>query len=141
MSNLTDLVPPLKLCKKIPAGEFKDSCFVRVKTFEGWVILLRNCVEKNKAYITGAIYPAPTLQEILEELHKQQENVFLKWSEHAYKEWLVNAYTNNEDKVEDYQAHDKNLPTAALRLWLQLSDKSDKSELSDTIESDEKNEC
>jgi hypothetical protein len=28
MSNLTDLVPPLELCKKIPAGEFADSKLV-----------------------------------------------------------------------------------------------------------------
>ena len=66
MSNLTDLVPPLELCQKIPAGEFEDSYFVWAK-FDKWVILLRNCVKKNKAYIAeDAIYPAPTLQEIME---------------------------------------------------------------------------
>ena len=28
MSNLTELVPSLELCKLIPAGEFTDSAFV-----------------------------------------------------------------------------------------------------------------
>lgn len=27
MSNLTELVPPLELCKLIPAGEFEESTF------------------------------------------------------------------------------------------------------------------
>ena len=66
MSNLKNLVPPLELCKLIPAGELEDSYFVWAK-FDEWVILLRDCVEKNKAYITeNVIHPAPTLQEIME---------------------------------------------------------------------------
>lgn len=28
MSNLESIVPPLELCKKIPAGEFEDSALV-----------------------------------------------------------------------------------------------------------------
>ena len=66
MSDLKNLVPPQELCKLIPARELEDSYFVWAK-FDKWVILLRNCVEKNKAYITEPIiYPAPTLQEIME---------------------------------------------------------------------------
>jgi hypothetical protein len=32
--NLDDIVPPLELCKLIPAGEFEDSVFVRIGGFE-----------------------------------------------------------------------------------------------------------
>ena len=39
MSDLTDLIPPLELCKLIPSGEFEDSYFVWTK-FDKWVILL-----------------------------------------------------------------------------------------------------
>ena len=123
MSKLENLVPPLELCKLIPQGEFADSMFTwwQITPFEEWNVVVRS---------TLTTIPAPTLQEILEELHKQQEDVFLKWSEHAYHEWLVNAYTNNEAKVEDYQVHDINLPTAALKLYLQLnpSDQSNPAE-------------
>lgn len=142
-----DLVPPLELCKLIPAGEFEDSVFIWDKTdtvgfWDGqdkdgnhiggfgkipamkWRVRQNfsdRCRKRMKESVTVLnVYPAPTLQEILEELHKQQEDVFLKWSEHAYNEWLVNAYTNNEAKFEDYQVHDINLPTAALKVWLEM---------------------
>ena len=112
-----DLVPPLELCKKIPAGEFKDSAFNWFSNnyFGGW-----NVERRQMTYFftdNGELYPAPTLQEILEELHKLQEDVFLKWSETAYNEWLVDAYTHN---VNNHQAHDKNPATAALKVWLEL---------------------
>lgn len=29
MSNLKNIVPPMELCKQIPAGEFKDSALKR----------------------------------------------------------------------------------------------------------------
>jgi hypothetical protein len=115
--DLNKLVPPLELCQKIPAGEFAESAFAWFHNgwFGGWHIEQRHLA---RAYSdNGETYPAPTLQEILEELHKQQEDVFLKWSEHAYHEWLVNAYTHNK---EDYQAHAGSLPTAAMIVWLKM---------------------
>jgi hypothetical protein len=122
--SLIDLVPPLELCKKIPAGELKDSCFVRAKTFEGWVILLRDCVEKNKAYMAGfAIYPAPTLQEILAVLPPYGKNEQIlaccvpDWADFDARvfgeNWRV-GYTG------DCSINDKNPATAALKLWLKL---------------------
>lgn len=119
-----DLVPPLELCKQIPVGEFEDSAFCWVD--KGYACVLPDAVipperhpfvELRRYTIQGDEIPAPTLQEILEELHKLQEDVFLKWSETAYNEWLVNAYTHN---VNDYQAHDKNPATAALKIWFEL---------------------
>lgn len=32
MSNLKSIVPPLELCKRIPAGEFEDSALVWKKS-------------------------------------------------------------------------------------------------------------
>jgi hypothetical protein len=69
MSNLTDLVPPLELCKKIPAGEFADSAL-------GYH---RYCIKDGKEYyevvqrgnthsLTDVQYPAPTLKEIMAKL-------------------------------------------------------------------------
>lgn len=133
--KLEDLVPPLELCKKIPDGihgNFHDCAFCWHYTDTvGFICRTSGCeqVQSKQWQIVNnhrrkieirrkhgeEIYPAPTLQEVLEELHKQQEDVFLKWSETAYNEWLVNAYTHNK---EDYQAHDNNQATAALKVWL-----------------------
>lgn len=142
--NFEDIVPPVELCKLIPAGEFEDSVFIWDNSEQygfwdgedkngnhiggwgklpamGWRVrknFSERCRKRMKE--TGAkvdCYPAPTLQEILEELHKLQDDVFLKWSETAYNEWLVNAYTHPK---EDYQAHDKKLAIAALKVWLKL---------------------
>ena len=113
--TLEKLVPPIDLCKHIPTGEFADSCFVRCFDDIGTVIL---CERENEVKTEGwHTIPAPTLDEILDELHKCQEDVFIKWSETAYHEWLVNAYSHNKD---DFQAHDKNSATAALKVWLKL---------------------
>ena len=111
MSNLTDLVPPLELCKKIPAGEFQDSVFAwwRITPLVERQVVVRS---------TLTTIPAPILDEILDELHKYQEDVFLKWSETAYHGWLVNAYSHGRN--EDYQAHDESKVTAALKVWLKM---------------------
>ena len=118
--NLEELVPPFDLCKKIPAGEFENTALVYIETKipqqnkTEWRVTVANEIIRR---CHNRKLPAPTLQEILEELHKQQEDVFLKWSDTAYNEWFVNAYTHNK---EDYQAHDSNPATAALKVWLKL---------------------
>ncbi|MBR2510425.1 MAG: hypothetical protein IKB71_11875 [Lentisphaeria bacterium] len=119
--NLEDLVPPPELCKMIPAGEFEDSALLYCvrhghngKVFND--IICREDYDWSKT----ENYPAPTLQEILEDLHKHEEDVFLKWSEIAYNEWLINAYTT---PVRDIQAHNKNIVTAAIKVWLELNKK------------------
>lgn len=96
----------------IPEGEFAESAFIWVNGLDNKPKVICRPWDKKS---TAA--PAPTLQEILEELHKLQEDVFLNWSEHAYNEWQVNAYTHNK---EDYQAHDISLQTAAMKVWLNL---------------------
>lgn len=112
---LEDLVPPLALCKQIPHPHFWNAAmcwrtFNKGRKDEYTIVFPTGTLDPHDDDV-----PAPTLQEILEELHKQQEDVFLKWSETAYNEWFVNAYTHNR---EDYQAHDSNPATAALKVWL-----------------------
>lgn len=116
--NLKELVPPLERCKLIPAGEFEDSCFTR-PDIPGEPVYTRGSKAYEHLLRCGiTFYPAPTLDEILDELHKCQEDVFLKWSERAYHEWLVNAYTPSRN--EDYQAHDESKVIAALKVWLKM---------------------
>jgi hypothetical protein len=124
MHDLKDLVPPLELCKLIPAGEFADSVFIwgyscDKRNTEPFVDE-RDCVEHCRKSMVNAppMFPAPTFDEILDELHKCQEDVFVKWSETAYHGWLVNAYSHG--KNEDYQVHDEKKTTAALKVWLQM---------------------
>lgn len=114
MHELKDLIPPLELCRLIPAGEFGDTAFVRIGNTK--IIALRHSAKwsfANQPHI-----PAPTFDEILDELHKCQEDVFVKWSETAYQGWLVNAYSHGRN--EDYQAHDERKTTAALKVWLKM---------------------
>ena len=120
MHRPEDLVPPLELCKLIPAGEFENSALM-------WIEVEIPQENKKEWRVVNATKPilachnpkhaAPTLEEILEELRKNQEDVFLKWSETAYNAWLVNAYTHDK---EDYQDHNRSAVTAALTVWLKM---------------------
>lgn len=64
MSNLESIVPPLELCKRIPAGEFEDSALVWVdgNTQNPRIVF----VEPRRYAIDNTHRPAPTLEEVLE---------------------------------------------------------------------------
>lgn len=64
MSKLENIVPPLELCKQIPAGEFADSALVWVggSTQKPSDVF----VEPRRYVIDGTHRPAPTLEEVLE---------------------------------------------------------------------------
>jgi hypothetical protein len=96
--NLKNLVPPLELCKLIPAGEFADSALVWETPSSSFpedqkfhvFIRRRNVFMHNKDMI-----PAPTLQEILEdgdpiyELHvKHKPGANQSMVGNALKAWL-----------------------------------------------------
>ena len=74
MSNLEDLVPPLELCKKIPAGEFEDSVYWYRWSYIDQKYLLDNCKPNVGLYREPCpcgmkyFYPAPTLKEIMAKL-------------------------------------------------------------------------
>lgn len=65
MSNLENLVPPVELCEKIPAGEFLDSALVWVEDEDGIELVMPREVAQ---YEHDEMIPAPTLEEILESI-------------------------------------------------------------------------
>lgn len=103
-----ELVPPLELCKKIPNGEFEDSCLV----YCGKMIVLRRSTVK---IVTDEKFcPAPTLEEILQKLinlSTYRINVCESWGE-----WHIDCYDNERLLEKDSE---KNIVTAALKLWLE----------------------
>lgn len=116
MSKLETLVPPLELCKKIPAGEFEDSAFC-------WIDKGCTCVlpvdvmfparppfiELRRYTIQGDEIPCPTLQEIMVALppctcYRLTDD---------WRVGLINDYYFSGIKST-------NPTTAALKLWLKL---------------------
>lgn len=90
-SNLKSIVPPLELCKQIPAGEFEDSALVWVyDDVVGFLCRTSGCEQIHKKEWQlehnhprkiairrksgHEIYPAPTLEEIILALPKQDKN-------------------------------------------------------------------
>lgn len=112
MSNLTDLVPPLELCKLIPAGEFEDTAFQwQEATIKGKV-----CVDIIQHYPLewkhpewANLYPAPTLQEI-------QASMPHCSCRHDHLGWTVVSFYVGGNGPE----FERNPTTAALKLWLEL---------------------
>lgn len=107
--NLENLVPPLKLCKRIPEGAFADSALVwsrRASRFapHEWVI------PRGYAAEVSDIAPAPTLAEIMPECG----NPFYMWNDG--KGWEVFCPAN----LKVLRNYDPNPATAALKLWLEL---------------------
>lgn len=132
MSNLTDLVPPLELCRNIPEGEFEDSALVFAcqpnddDEEEEVNIFTRDMVEHLEKRWGGTpytLYPAPTLQEIMAALPPYGKNEQIlaccvpDWADFDARifgeHWRV-GYTG------DCSINDKNPATAALKLWLKL---------------------
>lgn len=74
--NLQDLVPPLELCKQIPKGEFEDSAFywfadlmqINKTTPHEYKYTVHEADYKGYNWGGFRCFPAPTLQEILEDL-------------------------------------------------------------------------
>lgn len=118
MSKLENLVPPVDLCKLIPAGEFEDAAFAWVLSdVVGFVCRTSGCEQvsgkqwqltrSNASRIIRArkrgeqIFPAPTLQEILAQLNESEV-------------WHVNASLHfcKKDRKYKYPSDD------ALKIWL-----------------------
>lgn len=125
--KLKDLVPPLELCKMIPDGEFEDSalmCEATLGMASRRVLDIRIIPRQkitNNPYVDRKlgreyyIYPAPTLEEILQELvnlSAYRINVCKSWGE-----WHIDC-CDNERLIEKDSV--KNITTAALKLWLKL---------------------
>ena len=117
MSKLEDIVPPLELCKRIPAGAFEESVLVwrerignisrddRVKIREPEDISYK--VESAEVNY----FPAPTLAEIMA---KMPESVQMRMRTARNRERHFQIYHYSYETWT-------NLPAAAaLRLWLRV---------------------
>jgi hypothetical protein len=120
MSKLEELVPPLELCKKIPAGEFADSMYVHLWISPGnkYVVAERSNVSSvNRVYPPCPIgmkyyYPAPILPELL--LACPLGTV--AGTEHHGDFWVRYGVGDKQILIESY-----NSAECALRLWLKVN--------------------
>lgn len=67
--HLEDIVPSFHLCRNIPKGCFSDSVVI----WEGNKTYLRSLMESH----CGKIYPAPTAEEIMIDIHNRGNEVLL----------------------------------------------------------------
>lgn len=138
MSNLTDLVPPLELCKKIPEGEFKESVFAWSyscdKRNEAHFLDYREDIEFCRRDLVNApdIYPAPTTDEILDACKDIPGVLFPTiWyqagtpiADCAYDRSgkLSDEFLTDDDfnKLDIIEVKGDTPVTAALKLWIKL---------------------
>ena len=94
--TLEDLVPPLELCKQIPAGKFQDSALVWMNTLE-WVEGKYKWIQivEPRRYAELIEAPAPTLAEILDKTAKYTENPATA----ALKLWLEEKTGREKKKI------------------------------------------
>ena len=137
MSKLEDIVPPLELCKLIPAGEFEDSVLVWVfdhqkarKYFPETNEDDRFFYVENREFVEDTIMSfakcgvgnwinrppmisAPTLAEIRRELRNLSVHVIDGTI-------TVSCRINPEDTIFETARDDNDVTAAALRLWLKV---------------------
>lgn len=144
MNKLESIVPPLELCKLIPAGEFEDSVLVwRDHSCLGYHVSERfagetsdcrgeqkfDCVGNAGLIVMKATLPAPTLAEILAKIPAAINGVGvleLALDDRAenndgryvicYNRYGVDGALEETTQLES----DNNPATAALRLWLRI---------------------
>lgn len=130
MSNLTDLVPPLELCKKIPAGEFADSALVCWDNKGEIAVGLRD--KYGEFDIFFPVYPAPTTDEILDACNNIPGVMAITFWYQA-EMWIADCAYNRTEKPDEKFLHDEDFDnidaivgagktpaTAALKVWLKM---------------------
>ena len=121
--KLEDLVPPLEMCKRIPAGEFEGSALVWVTC--GDVRPIYRAVDKRHyPYIPeeGAlVWPAPTLAEILNELAKSGVAMLNCSRSDMFEWWECSCCTLTIPQTMIAKQDNPNPATAALKLWLEVN--------------------
>ena len=135
MSRFINWVPPLDLCEKIPYPKknFRDSCLAWVPRFKGrgcfreiayYELLLRPEINDSQCI------PAPTLMEILTALPSEicESKYYLMLLDSRQintKDWQIGyarfPCSGGLVAHDVYKAHDQNMTTAALMLWLSLN--------------------
>lgn len=109
--KIENLVPPLDLCKQIPAGKFEDSALVYFWLSPGnkYIVIQRSetpCIPRSYPPCPCGMkyfYPAPTLQEIMSAIPHCR----------AYKK-TNGGFIAVHEKI---RVTHMNGATAALKLW------------------------
>lgn len=143
--ELKGLVPPLELCQKIPVGRFEDCAFIWDKSdgvgfWDGvdkdgnhiggfgkipamnWRVR-NNFSERTRKHLkeNGVeinYYPAPTLQEILQDLANGNNTVTMTYF--CYDdEFVVTGQRGAFKGTGVVKGHRGNIAEAALRAWLE----------------------
>ena len=131
MSNLESIVPPLELCKRIPAGEFEDSALVWVyDDVVGFLCRTSGCEQIHKMEWQlqnnhprkiairrksgHEIYPAPTLEEIRRELRNLSVDVI----DNTIR---VSCKIDPETHISEIALNENDVTAAALRLWFKIN--------------------
>ena len=114
MSNLESIVPPLELCKKIPAGEFTDTALVWVEDPDGIEIVLAREVAQ---FEHDEMVSAPTLEEITTSF-LTCDGWLVKTDSRSGLETFVEFYSRTNNR--GYAEHAKIACEAALRLWFKV---------------------
>jgi hypothetical protein len=131
MSTIIDLVPPAELCQLIPQGDFFDASHAWIlsdvsgfvcKTSEceqvsgkEWSVIRSNASRIIRAKNRGeTICPAPTLQEIIDKLDKDNAYNDLMMTFSDIGGWHI-YYIGNRKR----HCYDRRAVVAALKLYLQ----------------------
>lgn len=117
MSNLESIVPPVDMCKRIPAGEFEDSALVWETYYSKYsikpVVIDRKTSESTPHEFVENVYPAPSLNEIMDMLKDVTERPNIYYGK-LTKTWVCDSMEYLEP------IRDKNSVSAALRLWFKV---------------------
>lgn len=124
MSTLERIVPPLELCKRIPAGEFEDSALVWDihGKFDKWHVEKRvkrsvRFGDYGRMSSPHADIPAPTLEETMTSL-LNYAGWLLKIDSRFGLDTFVELYSRTSNK--HYTEYDPSACAAALRLWFKV---------------------
>ena len=124
MSTLERIVPPLELCKRIPAGEFEDSALVWDihGKFDKWHVEKRvkrsvRFGDYGRMSSPHADIPAPTLEETMTSL-LNYAGWLLKIDSRFGLDTFVELYSRTSNK--HYTQYDPSACAAALRLWFKV---------------------
>ena len=134
VNKLESIVPPLELCKQIPAGEFEDAALVWVyDDVVGFLCRTSGCEQIHKKEWQlehnhprkiairrksgHEIYPAPTLEETMTSL-LNYDGWLLKIDSRFGLETFVELYSKTSNNR--YVEYAPSACTAALRLWFKV---------------------
>lgn len=113
MKTLETLVPPLELCKQIPAGAFADSALV----WWGACVYPRIHPVRCDNWHKTDTYPAPTMAEIMTEVSSGVINTTKAFFSKEFTATYITAYG-----VHRFCYMENNPATAALRVWLRINE-------------------